>query len=432
MSSSRVVGPTSRSASSKHVITIDEVVTTVIMARVTESFGFFVFAIASVIVFPEFFFPNFGPVTGALLAFAVFPLAFIVRPFASLLARRVERRMGRMAKVVIALFVFCGATIGIGLLPSFDEVGYVAPTLLVILTIGQGIGQGMSWDGLTLKLQFGAPKGRKNWYAMMPQLGAPVGFIIAAAIFYVLTGFLTEEEFNAWGWRFPFFAALAVNVVSLFARLRLINSNFDDSSATSTLVSAPFAELLRRQWRPILRCAFMPLTSYALFHMITIFPLCYLALYQEEPIANTLLLQMFGGAIAICTVLLSGLIADRIGRRRLMMIVLVPIALFSFSIFTLETHGPWFIIIGFALFGLSYGQTAAINPGRFEPEFQYSGSALSTNLAWIFGAAFAPLCALALTELFGLWSVAFYLLSGVLVSMLSLMAEKKAKVDRHS
>lgn len=430
MSNSRVEEALSPGERRKHPVTMDEVVTTVIMARVTESFGFFVYAIASVIVFPDLFFPNYDPVTGALLAFAVFPLAFVVRPFASLLARQVERRTGRTTKVVVALFIFGGATIGIGLLPGYEEVGAVAPALLIILTIGQGIGHGMSWDGLTLKLQFNAPRGQKNWYAMMPQLGAPIGFIIAAAIFYVLTGFLTEEEFIMWGWRFPFFAALAVNVVSLFARVRLINSEFD---ANVDLKSAPFDQLLKRQWHPILRSSFMPLTSYALFHLITIFPLGYIDLYQQdEPIANTLLLQMLGGSVAVITVMLSGVIADRIGRRRLMALVLVPIALFSLSVFTLETHGLWFLVIGFALFGLSYGQTAALNPGRFEPEFQYSGSALSTNLAWIFGAAFAPLAALALTATFGLWSVSLYLLSGVLVSGLSLFAEARAKSGRRS
>ena len=426
MSQSSAATSSSR-AEARHPVTIDEIITTVIMARVTEFFGFFVYAIASVLVFPTFFFPNFEPVTGALIAFAIFPLGFVVRPFASLLARQVERRLGRVPKVVIALFVFGGSTIGIGLLPGFDEIGYVAVSLLVILTIGQGIGQGMSWDGLTLKLQFSAPRGRKNLYAMVPQLGAPIGFAIAAAIYFVLTGFLTDEEFIEWGWRFPFFAALAVNVVSLFARVRLINSNFGDDMHLS---SAPFGELLRRQWKPIVRSTFIPLPSYALFHLVTIFPLGFLLLYKDEPIANTLLLQMFGATLAIGSVILSGLIADRIGRRRLMTAMLVPIALFSLAVFTLESYTGWYLIIGFVIFGLSYGQTASINPGRFEREFQYSGSALATNLSWIFGASFAPLAALALTAAFGLWSVALYLLSGVVVSMFSLLAEARTKADR--
>ena len=338
----------------------------------------------------------------------------------------VERRLGRVAKVVIALFVFGGSTIGIGLLPGFEEIGYVAVTLLVILTISQGFGQGMSWDGLTLKLQFAAPRGRKNLYAMMPQLGAPIGFAIAAAIFYVLTGFLTEEEFIDWGWRFPFFAALAVNVVSLFARVRLISSDFGDGLI---LESAPFGQLLRRQWRPILQSTFIPLPSYALFHLVTVFPLGYILLQQKEPISSILLLQMLGAALAIGTVILSGLIADRIGRRRLMMIMLLPMALFALAVFILDSHPAWYLLVGFTLFGLSYGQTASINPGRFEPEFQYSGSALATNLSWIFGASFAPFAALLLAVTFGLWSVALYLLSGVAVSLVNLLAVARGKAD---
>ena len=426
MSQPPAASPSPLADTRRHPVTIDEVVTTLVMARVTEFFGFFVYAIASVLVFPAYFFPNVDPVTGALIAFAIFPLGFVVRPLASLFARVVERLLGRVAKVTIALFVFGGSTIGIGLLPGYADIGNVAVTLLVILTIGQGIGQGMSWDGLTLKLQFSAPRGRKNLYAMMPQLGAPIGFAIAAAIFYVMTGFLTEEEFIEWGWRFPFFAALAVNVVSLFARVRLINSQFGDELI---LESAPFGKLLRRQWRPIVHSTFIPLPSYALFHLVTIFPLGYLLLQQEEPISGTLLIQMLGAVLAIGTVVLSGLVADRVGRRRLMMIMLVPIALFALGVFVLESHPVWYLLVGFALFGFSYGQTAAINPGRFEPEFQYSGSALATNLAWIFGAAFAPFAALWLTVTFGLWTVALYLLSGVLVSTLSLIAAARMKAE---
>ncbi len=425
MTTPDVASPHSVSTDSDHAVTLDEVITTIIMARVTEFFGFFVYGIASVLVFPRVFFPGFDPVTGTMLSFLVFSLAFLVRPGASLFARQVDRRMGRVAKVVLALFIFGAATLSIGLLPSYEAIGVAAPLLLIILRIGQGIGQGMSWDGLPLKLQHEAPRGRKNWYAMLPQLGGPLGFITAAAIYYVLTGFLTEEEFIKWGWRFPFFAVLAVNVVSLFARVRLINSTFSEQNSFR---SAPLQELIEKQWQPILRSTFIPLTSYALFHLVTIFPLGYIILYQQRPIEDILLMQMIGGVVAIATMLFAGTLADRIGRRRLMMVQLLFVALFSLAVSTLETNSGWFIIVGFALFGLGYGQAAAITPGRFLPEFQYSGSALATNLSWIFGAAFAPLAALAFTNTLGLWSVAIYLLSGVVVSVISLVAVGRDKM----
>ncbi|MEN1729409.1 MAG: MFS transporter, partial [Pseudomonadota bacterium] len=174
---------------------IDEVTTTVVMARVTDYFGFFVYAIASALVFPRLFFPNFDEVTGMLLSFLIFALAFVVRPLANFAARYFDRTVGRPAKITLATMIFGSATVAIGLLPGYDSSGWMAPVLLIVFRIAQGLGLGMSWDGITLQLQNAAPEGREGLYAMVPQLGGPIGFCFAASLFYVLTGFLTDEEF---------------------------------------------------------------------------------------------------------------------------------------------------------------------------------------------------------------------------------------------
>ena len=201
-------------------VTLDDVITTVVMARVTDFFGFFVYAIASALVFPQIFFPFLDPLAGTLWSFALFSLAFLARPIASLAARPIQRRIGRAGKITLALMLLGSSTVAIGLLPGYAEIGIAAPILLAILRVVQGLGLGGSWDGITMQLSSAAPKGRVHRYAMVPQLGGPIGFCVAASLFYVLTGFLTEEEFYTYGWRFAFFAVLAVNVVSLFARLR--------------------------------------------------------------------------------------------------------------------------------------------------------------------------------------------------------------------
>lgn len=294
----------------------------------------------------------------------------------------------------------------------------VAPTLLIALRILQGIGLGGSWDGLTLQLQDAAPEGRKGAYAIIPQLGGPIGFAVASALFFVLTGFLTEEEFLQWGWRFAFFAAMALNVVSLFARIRLLSTDF--GADQSRLQSAPLRPLIRDQWREILLSAFVPLASYALLHVVTVFPLGYVTLFGTEPISGILLTQMLGAGCAIVTVLISGSLADRYNRRTVMFISTLLIILLCLALPFLQDAPRIFILFGFVVLGLAYGQASAIVPKRFREEYRYSGSALSTNLSWIIGAAFAPLVALTLAVNFGVTAVALYLLSGAAATLIAL------------
>ncbi|MEM9222578.1 MAG: MFS transporter [Pseudomonadota bacterium] len=419
---------TETSVSHSHPVTVDEVVTTVIMSRVTDYFGFFVYAIASALVFPRLFFPNFSPVTGMLLSFAVFSLAFIVRPIASMLGRKIQRKIGRPGKIVIAVIFLGASTMAIGFLPGYEKIGWWAPALLAFLRIMQGLGLGGSWDGITLQLQSAAPEGRKGIYAMVPQLGGPIGFCVAASLFFVLTGFLTEEEFMSFGWRFAFFGVLATNVVSLFARLRLMTADF--GAARVSTQSAPFIPLLRTQWKPILISTMIPLASYALFHMVTVFPLGYVILYSDRPISSILLLQMAGGSLAVLSVIASGVLADMFSRRWVILVSTSLIPILCLTITTLDTYPAVYIILGMILLGLSIGQSSAIVPDRYPPAYSYSGTALSTNLSWIVGAAFAPLVGMGLTAAFGLWAAALYLLSGVIVTHVTLYLLKRQEQVR--
>ncbi|MEO0971599.1 MAG: MFS transporter [Pseudomonadota bacterium] len=405
-------------SSSAQTATIDEVITTVVMARVTDYFGFFVYAIASALVFPKLFFPMYSPVTGTLISFALFAVAFIARPVASYLARSVEAKVGRVVKVTLALMILGSSTVAIGLLPGYEQIGWWAPALLAVLRVLQGVGLGGAWDGITLQLQNAAPPGKKGLYAMVPQLGGPIGFCVAGSLFYVLTGFLTEEEFIKWGWRFAFFGVMAVNVVSLFAKLRLLTTDFGADETIAT--PSPYFETIRTQWRPILLSMFTPLASYALFHMVTVFPLGYEALYSGGPISDILLLELIGGALAIVSVILSGVLADRYGVRWVRWVSTGLIPILCLTIGTLREHPGIYIIFGFVLLGFAHGQAGAQSASRFPPEYRYTASAISVHLAWIVGAAFAPLVGLALTVNFGVGAAALYLLSGVVVTCAAL------------
>lgn len=407
-------------------VTLDDVITTVVMARVTDFFGFFVYAIASALVFPKVFFPHLDPLTGTLWSFALFSLAFLARPIASLTGRYVQRKIGRAGKITLALMLLGASTVAIGLLPGYDAIGLAAPATLAALRFVQGLGLGGAWDGITLQLKAAAPPDREGLYGMVPQLGGPIGFCVAASLFYVLTGFLTEEEFYSYGWRFAFFAVLAVNVVSLFARLRLLTTNFGAEDET-LLKSSPLLDLLRNEGRTILLSALLPLSSYALFHMVTVFPLSYAMLFTDVAISQILIYELIGGVLGIGTVILSGVLADRYSKRVVLALSCALVPVLCLSIGTLQTQPAIYIILGFVLLGLSYGQSSSVVPNRFAPLYRYSGSALATNLSWILGAAFAPLVGLALAAYFGLWASALYLISGAFVTGATLFVLRSKK-----
>jgi MFS family permease len=399
-----------------------EVAVGVVIGRVSEFFDFFVFGIASVLVFPSVFFPFVSPMQGTLYSFELFSLAFVARPLGSLIFRVIHQRYGRGTKLTVALFMLGSATAGIAFLPGYEELGRLAIVLLALLRIGQGIAVGGSWDGLPSLLALNAPESRRGWYAMLPQLGAPIGFAIAAALFAYLHASLSAEDFNAWGWRYPFYVAFAINVVALFARLRLVGTReFAQLLKTRELEPSPLRELFRTQGANIALGAFAPLASYALFHLVTVFPLSWVLLFTKQSVVSCLIVQLIGAAVAVPCMVLSGVIADRIGRRKALGIFAIAIAIYSGWTPVLLSGtiggGYVFIILGFALLGFSHAQAAGAVNSSFLSRYRYSGALLTSDLGWLAGAAFAPLVALLLAVKLGVGYVGLYLLSGALCTL---------------
>ena len=288
----------------------------VIVGRTSEFFDFFVYALASVLVFPKLLFPFVDPLTGTLYAFGLFALAFIARPFGTLLFMWIDREHGRGVKLTIALFLLGGSTMAMAFVPAYDQVGPLAIWLLALMRVGQGVALGGAWDGLPSLLALNAPPGRRGWYAMIPQLGAALGLLLAVALFAFFVAALSPGDFLSWGWRYPFFVAFAINVVALFARLRLVATpEFEEMFDTRELQPAPAFETLFAEWRTITLGAFAPLASFALFHLVTVFPLSWVTLFTNEPPLRFLLIELVGGVIFALAILASGLIADRVGRR---------------------------------------------------------------------------------------------------------------------
>ena len=417
-----------------HDVAPGDIAVGVVIGRSSEYFDFFVFGIACALVFPQLFFPFVDRLDGTLYAFAIFSLAFIARPIGTIVSMGIQKRYGRATKLTIALFLLGTSTAGIAFLPSYDVAGVWAIALLGLFRIGQGLGTGGSWDGLPSLLSLNAPPHRRGWYAMLGQLGAPLGFVIASALFMYLYGSLSQEDFMNWGWRYPFYVAFAINVVALFARLRLVVTHeYERALEQRELEPTPAGELLRTQGYNIFIGAFAALASYALFHLVTVFPLSWIQLYSDQSIADFLGVQVIGGLLCAAAVLASGWIADRFGRRNTLGTLAALIGLFSLvaPVLLKSSEGQnVFILIGFVLLGLSYGQASGTVTSNFSARYRYTGAALTSDFAWLVGAAFAPLVALGLSAHFGLAFLGVYLASGAICTLVALYINKTLESSR--
>ena len=406
-------------------VTPSEIAVGVIIGRSSEYFDFFVFGIACVLVFPSFLFPFMSRLDGTLMAFALLAVAFVVRPVGTAISMAIQRRWGRGTKLTIALFMLGVCTVGMAFLPGYKDAGTAAIVALLILRVGQGLALGGSWDGLPSLLAMSAPKERRGWYAMIGQLGAPLGFVLAAGLFAYLYSSLTVQEFLAWGWRYPFFVAFAVNVVALFARLRLVvGQSYTELLKERELQPVPVSRVMRDEGSNVLLGAFAALASFALFHLVTVFPLSWITLYSEQPVTQILGVQIVGAFLAAGAIMVSGWLSDHLGRRKLLGGMAVLIGVFSFMapvlLNTGEVGSTMFLLLGFVLLGLSYGQASGTVTANFSARYRYTGAALSADLAWLLGAGFAPLVALGLSARFGLGAVSLYLLSGVVCTLAAL------------
>jgi MFS family permease len=398
----------------------------VVIGRTSEFFDFFVYGLGSILVFPKLIFsfaPN--PVAATLMSFALFPLAFLARPVGSFVFMWIDRNYGRGTKLTVALVILGGSTASIAFLPGYATIGYWAVALLALFRLGQGFSLGGAWDGLASLLNLSAPPNHRGWYAMIPQLGAPIGFALASILFGYFVNSLSEADFLEWGWRYPFFVAFAINVVALFARLRIVASKeFGAAMDAQELQARPIFEMLSKHSIDVVLGAFVPLASFAMFHLVTIFPLSWIILNGGQSAAEFLWVQVAGAAVGAMSIVLSGVIADRIGRRRQLMVGAILIAIFSFSApFLLDAGGKGqdaYILIGFAILGLTFGQSSGAVSSRFTQYYRYTGAALTSDLAWLLGAGFAPLVALGLATSFGIVFIGGYLISGAICTLAAL------------
>src|SRR4051812_11606843 len=281
-----------------------------------EFFDFYIYATAAVLVFPKLFFPASDPASARLQSLATFALAFLSRPIGSALFGHFGDRVGRKTTLVAALLTMGVSTVAIGMLPTYATIGVAAPVLLALCRFGQGLGLGGEWGGAVLLAVENAPPGKRAWYGMFPQLGAPVGFVCSAGIFLLLSALLTDAQFFAFGWRIPFLASAALVLVGLYVRLRITETPvFREALQQKGTVKMPMVTVLRDHAGALIRGILISLATFVLFYLMTVFTLTWGTSALGYTRQQFLMIQLFGILFFAVTIPLSAVLADRHGRR---------------------------------------------------------------------------------------------------------------------
>ena len=391
-----------------------------------EFFDFYIYATAAVIVFPKLFFPEGDDTAATLQSLATFALAFFARPVGSAVFGHFGDRIGRKATLVAALLTMGISTVAIGLLPTYASIGVLAPVLLAVCRFGQGLGLGGEWGGAVLLATENAPPGKRAWYGMFPQLGAPLGFLCSTGIFLLLTELMDDAQFFAWGWRIPFLASAALVLVGLWVRLRINETpDFQKTIAQGERVRLPMLQVLARHPRALLTGTFSILATFVLFYLMTVFALSWATSQLGFARQQFLLLQMIGVLFFAAGIPVAALFADRYGRRLAMILASVAIVVFGFGYAALFTSGGaggalLFLVMGMFITGLTYGPCGTLLAEMFPTPVRYTGASLAFNLAGIFGASLAPYVALRLAKDYGLAYVGYYLSAAAVLTLLAL------------
>ena len=398
-----------------------------------EFFDFYIYATAAVIVFPKHFFPSSDPTSAMLQSFATFALAFFARPIGSAVFGHFGDRIGRKATLVAALLTMGLSTVCIGLLPTYASIGVLAPLGLSICRFGQGFGLGGEWGGAVLLATENAPPGKKAWYGMFPQLGAPIGFIASTGIFLLLGQHLDEVAFDAWGWRVPFLASSLLVVVGLWIRLSLTETpEFRQAIEKAERVKLPIGDVLTRHTRALVTGTFAGTATFTLFYLMTVFTLSWGTTALHFARQDFLVLQMVGVVFFGVAIPLSAMVADRIGSRAMIMAATIGITAFGFLLAPLLGSGSTLgvmtcLALGLALMGLTYGPLGAALSELFPTAVRYTGASMTFNLAGIVGASLAPYLATWLATRHGLPAVGLYLSVVGVVTLVALVAMPRSK-----
>ena len=396
-----------------------------------EFFDFYIFATAAVLVFPRLFFPTSDPASATLASLATFAIAFFARPVGSALFGHFGDRVGRKATLVAALLTMGLSTVAIGALPTYRTIGVAAPALLAFFRFGQGLGLGGEWGGAVLLAIENAPPGKRAWYGMFPQLGAPAGFLFSGGIFLALSRWLTDEQFFAFGWRIPFLASAALVLVGLYVRLTITETPvFRDALSRRERVKVPMLTVFREHPGTVVVGTLVALATFVLFYLMTVFALSWGTTALGYSRQKFLVMQLFAIVFFAIFIPAGAVLAER-GRRLTLLWVTAAIGAFGLILapmFLAGTTGAVLMMtVGLSLMGLTYGPLGTVLSELFPTQVRYTGSSLTFTFAGIFGASLAPYIATWLAKNYGLQYVGYYLTGAAALTFIGLLAARETK-----
>jgi metabolite-proton symporter len=399
-----------------------------------EFFDFYIYATAAVLVFPKLFFPASDPAAATLASLATFGIAFLARPVGSAIFGHFGDRIGRKTTLVVALSTMGLSTVAIGALPAYHTIGFAAPLLLALCRFGQGLGLGGEWGGAVLLAIENAPPNKRAWYGMFPQLGAPIGFFFSGGVFLLLSRWLTDEQFFAFGWRLPFLASAVLVFVGLYVRLTITETPvFREALKRGEQVKLPMLVVFRDHTRALFAGVFLSLATFVLFYLMTVFALSWGTTALGFSRGRFLLMQLFDISFFALTIPISAILAER-GRRRMMLWVTISIGIFGLimaPLFAAGTTGAVVMMaVGLSLMGLTYGPLGTVISELFPTPVRYTGSSLAFNFAGILGASLAPYIATWLAKNYGLPYVGYYLTASAALTLLGLLSIRETKDDQ--
>lgn len=400
-----------------------------------EWFDYFLYGTAAALVFNKLFFPNFDPVVGLMLSYLSFSLTFFIRPIGGVLFAHIGDRIGRKKTLVLTLSLMGGATVLIGCLPTYEQIGVWAPILLISLRVVQGMGIGGEWGGALLLAYEYAPPKRKGLFGSVPQVGVTIGMLLAT-LAVSLMAMLPEDQFLSWGWRVPFLLSAGLVFVGLWIRHGLDETpEFKQAKASGNVAKVPLLETLRHHWREVLIAAGLKVVETAPFYIFSTFVVSYAvnSLAYEKGVA--LHAVMLGALVATCMIPLMGALSDKVGRKAVYIGGILALAIFIAPYFMLlDTRTGWGITLATVIgFGVLWAPITAVlgtlSSEIFSTRVRYTGITLGYQLGAALAGGTAPLIATWLLSRYqGDWQpVALYMLVTVGISLVAILAIGKGR-----
>ncbi len=403
-----------------------------------EWYDFFLYGVAAALVFPQKFFPESEPYVGTLLAFSTYFVGFAARPVGAALFGHFGDRLGRKVSLVATLVLMGAATIAIGLVPSYEQIGIWGAVLLTVFRVLQGIGVGGEWGGAVLMAGEWTDAKRRGFTTSFAQFGAPAGMVLANGALAIVALTTTEDVFLEWGWRVPFLASVLLLMVGLYIRLGVLETPiFAQLKSQGRVERMPVAKVLREHWREVVLTALLRSGQQTPFYIFTTYVLTYGTQQLGLDRAVVLNLVMVQALVSMAVIPFFGHLSDVIGRRRITAIGCVVMMIFPFVYFGMLDSGVMWvlalaIILGLPLHDLQYGPQAAYIAERFPGRLRYSGASLGYQLASITAGGPAPIIALYLYRTFGTsMAVATYVAVTGLISLIcvGLLPDRGSSLD---